>query len=184
MNRSEAQPEEYETVASICTPALDVQTASIVVNPAGTTVRLTRRQLSKALRVWGKGDQNFIPDFVESKIVSEDENVIIKEIRHYGKSIMADGSPNLQRTSFRGDALMVTEYLAGPWFMAIACIEEAPDDELKFLLTTLRHTQHPDYLPPATIAEQSGAKKPPPTTEQNARRVLGIIRNLAERGEL
>jgi len=110
--------------------------------------------------------------------------VVIKDILHYGKSSMADGSPNLQRTSFRGDNLMITEYLAGPWFMAIAGIEEREDGEVCFQLTTLRHKQHPDYVPPAEAARKAGADKPPPTTEQNARRVLGIIRGLAERNEL
>jgi hypothetical protein len=79
---------------------------------------------------------------------------------------------------------MVTEYLAGPWFMAIAGIEERQDGELFFLLMTVRHKQHPDYVSPSGAAKKAGADKPPPTTEQNARRVLGIIRGLIERDEL
>ena len=93
-------------------------------------------------------------------------------------------APNLQRTTFRGDNLMITEYLAGPWFMAIAGIEEKQDGELCFLLTTVRHKQHPDYVSPSEAAKKAGADKAPPTTEQNARRVLGIIRELVEKGEL
>ena len=108
----------------------------------------------------------------------------IKEILHYGKSSLVDGSPNLQRTTFRGDNLMITEYLAGPWFMAIAGIEEKEDGELCFLLTTLRHKQHPDYISPSDAAKTAGAEKPPPTTKQNAKRVLGIIRELVKKGEL
>jgi hypothetical protein len=137
-----------------------------------------------ALRIWGKGDARFIPSFVDSKIIKESNNEIIKEILHYGKSSLVDGSPNLQRTTFRGDNLMITEYLAGPWFMAIAGIEEKQDGELCFLLTTLRHKQHPDYVSPSEAAKTAGADKPPPTTEQNARRVLGIIRELVKNDEL
>ena len=166
------------------TPALEIQTASIPVNPAGSATQISRSQLWQALRIWGRGDARFIPSFVESRIVEDSDDVIIKDIPHYGKSSMADGSPNLQRTSFRGDNLMITEYLAGPWFMAIAGIEEREDGEVCFQLTTLRHKQHPDYVPPAEAARKAGADKPPPTTEQNARRVLGIIRGLAERNEL
>ena len=119
-----------------------------------------------------------------SKIIKESNNEIVKEVLHYGKSTLADGSPNLQRTTFRGDNLMITEYLAGPWFMAIAGIEEKQDGELCFLLTTVRHKQHPDYVSPSEAAKKAGADKPPPATEQNARRVLGIIRELVEKGEL
>ena len=137
-----------------------------------------------ALRAWGKGDERFIPSFVGSKIIKENSHEIVKEILHYGKSSLADGSPNLQRTTFRGDNLMITEYLAGPWFMAIAGIEEKQDGELCFLLTTLRHRQHPDYVSPSEAAKKAGADKPPPTTEKNARRVLGIIRGLVEEGQL
>ena len=61
-----------------------------------------------ALRIWGEGDERFIPSFVDSKIIKESNNEIIKEILHYGKSSLADGSPNLQRTTFRGDNLMIT----------------------------------------------------------------------------
>ena len=121
---------------------------------------------------------------MDSKIIKESNNEIVKEVLHYGKSTLADGSPNLQRTTFRGDNLMITEYLAGPWFMAIAGIEEKQDGELCFLLTTVRHKQHPDYVSPSESAKKAGADKPPPTTEQNARRVLGIIRELVEKGEL
>ena len=137
-----------------------------------------------ALRAWGRGDERFIPSFVGSKIIKENNHEIVKEILHYGKSSLADGSPNLQRTTFRGDNLMITEYLAGPWFMAIAAIEEKQDGELCFLLTTVRHKQHPDYVSPSEAAKKAGADKPPPTTEQNARRVLGIIRGLVEEGQL
>ena len=137
-----------------------------------------------ALRIWGRGDERFIPSFVGSKIIKESKNEIIKEILHYGKSSLADGSPNLQRTTFRGDNLMITEYLAGPWFMAITGIEEKQGGELCFLLTTVRHKQHPDYVSPAEAAKKAGAGKPPPSTEQNARRVLGIIRELVKKDEL
>ena len=119
-----------------------------------------------------------------SKIIKENKEEIVKEILHYGKSSLPDGSPNLQRTTFRGDNLMITEYLAGPWFMAIAGIEEKRGGELCFLLTTLRHKQHPDDVSPTEAAKKAGADKPPPTTEQNARRVLGIIRGLVEEGQL
>lgn len=173
-----------EIVGKLETPALEIQTASVPVNPVGSTTQISRAQLAQALRIWGRGDSRFVPTFVESRIVEESGDQIVKDIRHYGKSSMADGSPNLQRTSFRGDNLMVTEYLAGPWFMAIAGIEERDDGEICFQLTTVRHKQHPDYVSPAESARQAGADKPPPTTEQNARRVLGIIRELAERNEL
>ena len=166
------------------TAALEIQTASIPVNPDGSSVQVSKKQLSLALRVWGKGDERFIPSFVDSKIIKESNNEIVKEILHYGKSSLADGSPNLQRTTFHGDNLMVTEYLAGPWFMAIAGIEEKQSGGLCFLLTTVRHKQHPDYLPPSVAAKKAGADKPPPTTEQNARRVLGIIRELVKKEEL
>ena len=119
-----------------------------------------------------------------SKIIKESNDEIVKEILHYGKSSLPDGSPNLQRTTFRGDNLMITEYLAGPWFMAIAGIEEKQGGELCFLLTTVRHKQHPDYVSPSEAAKKAGADKLPPTTEQNARRVLGIIRELVEEGRL
>jgi len=135
-----------------------------------------------ALRAWGKGDERFVPSFVGSKIIKESSNEVIKDILHYGKSSLPDGSPNLQRTSFRGDNLMITEYLAGPWFMAIAGIEERQGGGLYFLLTTIRHKQHPDYVSPAEAAKRAGANCPPPTTEQNARRVLRIIRELVEGG--
>ena len=118
-----------------------------------------------------------------SKIIKENKEEIVKEILHYGKSSLADGSPNLQRTTFRGDNLMITEYLAGPWFMAVAGIEEKQDGELCFLLTTLRHKQHPDYVSPSEAAKKAGVDKPPPTTEQNAMRVLDIIRGLVEKGQ-
>ena len=173
-----------EIVEQIETPAIEIRTASIPANPPGSSSTITREQLSRALKVWGKGDERFVPSFVESTIVEESDNEITKEVLHYGKSVMADGSPNLQRTSFRGGNLIVTEYLAGPWFMAIAGIEERDDGELCFQLTTVRHKQHPDYVPPAEMARKAGAKKPPPTTEQNAHRVLGIIRQLAADNEL
>ena len=68
--------------------------------------------------------------------------------------------------------------------MAIAGIEEKRGGELCFLLPPLRHKQHPDYVSPTEAAKKAGADKPPPTTEQNARRVLGIIRGLVEEGQL
>ena len=173
-----------EIVKKIETPAMEISTASIPVNPPDSGVRVKRAQLSRALKIWGAGDERFVPSFVESRIVKESESEVVKEVLHYGKSIMANGSPNLQRTSFRGDNLIITEYLAGPWFMAIAGIEERGDGELYFQLTTVRHKQHPDYVPPAEVARKAGANKPPLTTDQNARRVLGIIRQLAENREL
>ena len=109
-----------EIIERFETPALEIQSASIPVNPAGTEVPVSRDQLSQALRIWGRGDARFVPSFVESTIVEDSGDQIVKDILHYGKSSMADGSPNLQRTSFRGENLMITEYLAGPWFMAIA----------------------------------------------------------------
>jgi hypothetical protein len=173
-----------EMIENFETPAMEISTASIPVNTQKDIRQVTCQQLSRALRIWGRGDERFVPSFVESRIIKESEDEIIKEVLHYGKSVLADGSPNLQRTSFRGDNLIVTEYLAGPWFMAIAGIEERDGDELCFQLTTVRHKQHPDYVSPAEVARKAGADKPPPTTEQNARRVLGIIRQLAEDGEL
>jgi hypothetical protein len=178
------QASTHAIVEQLETPALEIQTASIPVNPPGNAMQISRSQLWRALKTWGRGDGRFIPSFVESKIVEETDDQIVKEILHYGKSSMADGSPNLQRTSFRGDNLMITEYLAGPWFMAIAGIEARDDGQICFLLTTVRHKQHPDYVPPAEVARRAGADKPPPTTEQNARRVLGIIRRLVESDEL
>ena len=173
-----------EIVEKLETPALEIQTASIPLNDQDSSTELTREQLWQALKVWGRGDARFVPSFVESRIVEESSDQIIKDILHYGKSSMADGSPNLQRTSFRGNNLMITEYLAGPWFMAIAGIEERENGEICFQLTTVRHKQHPDYVSPAEAARRAGADKPPPTTEQNARRVLGIIRKLAATDEL
>ena len=163
---------------------MEIQSASIQVNPDRSSAQISKKQLSLALRAWGRGDERFIPSFVGSKIIKENNQEIVKEILHYGKSSLADGSPNLQRTTFRGDNLMITEYLAGPWFMAIAGIEEKQGGELCFLLTTLRHKQHPDYVSPTEAAKKAGADKPPPTTEQNARRVLSIIRGLVEEGQL
>ena len=173
-----------EIVGKLETSALEVQTASVPVNPPGSDMQISRSQLWQALKIWGRGDERFIPSFVKSTIVEESGDQIVKDILHYGKSSMADGSPNLQRTSFRGDNLMITEYLAGPWFMAIAGIEERDDGEICFQLTTVRHKQHPDYVSPAESARRAGADKPPPTTEQNARRILGIIRELAGNQEL
>jgi len=163
---------------------LEIQSASIQVNPDRSSAQISKKQLSSALRAWGRGDERFIPSFVGSKIIKESNDEIVKEILHYGKSSLPDGSPNLQRTTFRGDNLMITEYLAGPWFMAIAGIEEKQGGELCFLLTTVRHKQHPDYVSPSEAAKKAGADKPPPTTEQNARRVLSIIRGLVEEGQL
>lgn len=172
-----------ELIESIDSPAIEIQLASIPVNPIDCEVRISKQQMSSALKIWGRGDARFIPSFVTSSIVKESASEVIKEVLHYGKSSMADGSPNRQRTSFHEDNLIVTEYLTGPWFMAIAGVEER-QDELFFLLTTVRHKQHSDYVPPAQAASQAGANKPPPTTEQNARRVMGIIRSLAENGDL
>jgi hypothetical protein len=173
-----------EIVEKLETPALEIQTASIPVNSVDSEIHLSRTQLWQGLKIWGRGDNRIIPSFVESRIVEENADEIVKDILHHGKSSMADGSPNLQRTTFRGDNLMITEYLAGPWFMAIAGIEQRDDGEICFQLTTVRHKQHPDYASPAEMARKAGADKPPPTTEQNARRVLGIIRKLAENDEL
>ncbi len=173
-----------EIVEKIETAALEVHSVSIPANPDASGEQLSKEQLSSALRIWGRGDERFVPPFVGSTIVEESDDEIVKEVLHYGKSSMADDSPNLQRTTFRGDNLMVTEYLAGPWFMVIAGIEERSKGELCFLLTTVRHKQHPDYVSPADSAARAGADKPPPTTEQNARRVLSIIRGLAENDEL
>ena len=178
------QPTANEIVEKLETPALEIQTASILVNAANSEIQLSRAQLWQALKIWGRGDERFIPSFVKSRIVKDSGDAVIKDVLHYGKSSMADGSPNLQRTSFRDDNLMITEYLAGPWFMAIAGVEERASGDLCFQLTTVRHKQHPEYVSPAEAARKAGADKPPPTTEQNARRVLGIIRNLAEGGEL
>ena len=179
-----ARESAQDIVERIETPALEVQTASIPVNPAGNHRRISREQVSLALKIWGRGDERFIPSFVDSRIVDEVGDEVIKEIRHHGKSKMADGSRNLQRTTFRGDNLMVTEYLAGPWFMAIAGIEERQGNEICLQLTTVRHKQHPDHVSHAQAVTWAGAGKPPLTTEQNARRVLGIIRELVENREL
>ena len=173
-----------DIVEKIETAALEVQTVSIPVNGDGDDTPVSREQMAAALRTWGRGDARFVPSFVNSEIVEDNGDEIIKNVLHYGKSSMADGSPNLQRTTFRGDNLMITEYLAGPWFMAIAGFEETQDGEIRFLLTTIRHKQHPDYVSPAESASRAGADKPPPTTEQNARRVLRIIRGLAAAGDL
>jgi hypothetical protein len=175
---------DHEILGKLETPALVIQTASIPVISPGSTTQVSREQLWKALKIWAKGDERFVPPFVQTRIVEETESQVIKEVRHYGKSIMADGSPNLQRTSFRGDNLMITEYTAGPWFMAIAGIEERDNGEICFQLTTIRHRQHPDYVPPEELARRAGADKPPPTVEQNAHRVLGIIRVLVENNEI
>jgi hypothetical protein len=78
---------------------------------------------------------------------------------------------------------MINEYLAGPWFMAIAAIDEREDGELCLQLTTMRHKQHADFVSPSETAKKAGGKAPP-TTDQNVRRILGIIRQLAEEGEL
>ncbi len=169
-----------DIIRRIETPGLEVQTVSIPANSASDDRKITKQQLSSALRAWGRGDERFIPSFVDSAIVEEFDNVVVKEILHYGKSSMADGSPNLQRTTFRGDNLIVTEYLAGPWFLVIAAIEERQNGDICLLLTTLRHKQHPDYARPEQTVARFGADKAPLTTEQNARRVLGIIRELAE----
>ena len=91
-----------------------MQSVSIPVNPDRNCLHINKKQLSLALRVWGRGDERFVPSFVGSKIVKESDDELVKEILHYGKSSLADGSSNLQRTTFRGDNLMVTEYLAGP----------------------------------------------------------------------
>jgi hypothetical protein len=173
-----------EIVKKIETAALEIHTVSIPANPDESDEQISREQLSSALRIWGCGDERFVPSFVNSRIVKESGDELVKEVFHYGKSSMADGSPNLQRTTFRGDNLMVTEYLAGPWFMAIAGFEERQDGKLCFLLTTIRHTQHPDYVSPVRAASLAGEKNSPPTTEKNARRLLGIIRRLAENDEL
>ncbi len=180
MNEASAR----EIVGKLETPALEIQTASIPVIAPGSTTQVSRVQLWKALKIWGKGDKRFVPPFVQTRIIEESENQVVKEVHHYGKSNMADGSPNLQRTSFRGDNLMITEYMAGPWFMAIAGIEERDNGEICFQLTTIRHRQHPDYVSPEELARRAGAKKMPPTAEQNAHRVLGIIRGLVENNEI
>jgi hypothetical protein len=166
------------------TAGLEVQTASIPVNTPDHDVKLSKEQLTSALRLWSLGDKRIVPDFVDTKIIEESGNEIIKEVLHHGKSSMKDGSPNLQRTSLRGDNLMLTEYLAGPWFMAIAGFEETEDGDIHFLLTTIRHKQHVDYLAPAEAAKKAGANKPPPTTKENAKRVLGIFRDLALSNQL
>ncbi|MFT6286573.1 MAG: hypothetical protein ACJA09_001323 [Alcanivorax sp.] len=166
------------------TPAMEIQSVSTPINLPQSSALVSRAQLANAFKIWGKGDKRFIPSFVESTIVEEKDNQLVKDIRHYGKSIMADGSPNLQRTWFRDDNLMMTEYLGGPWFMVIAGIDEREDGEICLQLTTIRHKQHTDYLSPAELAKRNGAAKPPPTTEQNTYRIAGIIRGLAEAGEL
>ena len=173
-----------EIIQKIETPAMQLQTVSIPVNPEGCDGEISVAQLAVALRLWSRGDKRIVPDFVETKIVEESGDEIVKEVLHYGKSSMADGSPNRQRTTHHGDNLMVTEYLGGPWFMAIAGYEERDDGEICFQLTTVRHKQHPDYVAPADAAAKAGASRPPPTVEKNARRVLAILRKLANNGDL
>jgi hypothetical protein len=180
MNQTSAS----EIVEKLETPAMQIHMASVPVNSVDSPTRISRAQLWQALKIWGRGDARFVPPFVESKIVEESADQIVKDILHYGKSNMADGSPNLQRTSFRGDNLMVTEYLAGPWFMAIAGIEERDNGEICLQLTTVRHKQHADYVSPAELARRARSDKLPPTIEQNVERLIGIIRKLAENNEV
>jgi hypothetical protein len=175
---------DHISAQKIETPGIEIQTVSVPVNSPDVDVQLSRDQLVLALRLWGRADSRIVPGFVDVKIIEESDNTIVKEVLHHGKSSLADGSPNVQRTTHHGDNLMVTEYLAGPWFMAIAGFEELDEGELNFLLTTVRHKQHADYVAPAEAAKKAGADKAPPTTEENARRVLGIFRDLAANNEL
>lgn len=162
---------------------LIIESAVVRVNAPGADITLSKEQLWEGFKSWAKGDKRFVPDFVDVEILSDDGTEVLKDVKQYGKSSMADGSPNLQKSTFRDGYLVVTEYLAGPWFMALYYIGEDEGGELQFHLTTLRHTQHPDFIDPLVRAKDEGAK-PPPTLDQNIARVLGVIRKMAQSGEL
>ena len=49
------------------------------MNPDRNCLHINKKQLSLALRAWGRGDERFVPSFVGSKIVKESDDEIVKE---------------------------------------------------------------------------------------------------------
>ena len=160
-----------------------IQSASAPINDGENDIVLTKDQVWAGFQAWARGDKRFVPGFVDVRIVSDDGTEILKDVLQYGKTNMPDGSPNMQKSTFRDDYLVVTEYLAGPWFMALYFLDEDENGEVSFHLTTLRHTRHPDFVDPDARAQKEGAK-PPPNVEQNIQRVLKVIREMAASGEI
>lgn len=160
-----------------------IESASALANTPDVQITLSKEQLWAGLKIWARGDKRFIPDFVDVEILKDDGTEILKDVKHYGKSSLADGSPNLQKSTIRDGYLVVTEYLSGPWFMAIYYVDENETGQIYFHLTTLRYTQHPDFVDPLARAKSERAK-PPPTLDQNINRVLGVIRQMASSEEI
>lgn len=139
---------------------------------------LTVDQVWAGLCLWARGDARFFPSFATVEILSDDGREILKIM---GNKI--DEIKISQRSTIREGHVITHDNLVGPWFLAMASIDTSKPDAPTLVITTLRHTLHPEYKDSAVAAAERGLPTPP-TPQQNVERILGIVRQLVDAGEL
>lgn len=143
---------------------------------------VTVDQAWKGLLLWARGDSRFVPGFVETEIVSDDGREIRKIVRN--KVGAQRGAEERGQLSTVCDGQLIThQYLDGPWFLAITGIDSSDPEKPALFVTTLRHKLHPEYQDPDAVAAAKGMV-PPPTAQQTVVRIIGVIGQAAEAGEL
>jgi hypothetical protein len=163
-------------------PAILTSSASLPLRGKGAEVSISVEQAWKAILRWVRGDSNFVPKFVQTEVISEDDMQIVKRVQYFA------GSDNMppkreQITRLYPGYLAVTRYSDGPFFLAMAGIDLTDQADPKLFLTTIRHTQDPLFRDPAEAARERGMP-PPGGGEQNLARVLDVIRRLIAEGNL
>src|ERR1700722_2141604 len=163
-------------------PAVLTSTASVRLRGKDGEVSISVEQAWQAILRWVHGDNHFVPKFVLTEVVSEDETQILKRVQYYAGS---DNPPpkREQITRLYPGYLAVTRYSDGPFFLALAGVDLADQSDPKLFLTTIRHTQDPSFRDPTETARERGMQ-PPGTSEQNLGRVLNVIRQLIVEGKL
>lgn len=157
------------------------QEALIVSRGSSPLGGVTVAQAWHALQLWAQGDARFLPGFVTVEVIAAEERTIRKRVT---SKAGADRAADVreQVSTIHPGWLVTHEYTDGPWFLSLTGLDLGSSTPSLFV-TTLRHTQHPDYQDPAITAARHGVARPP-DAQQNADRVMTIIRDLVGAGVL
>jgi hypothetical protein len=164
-------------------PPLLISTASVPLNGRDGELPITIEQGWQAVLMWARGDSHFVPPFITSEVLYEDEAEIRKRVHYFKASVNPPPSREQTARIFPG-YLAVTRYLDGTFFLALAGIDTADPADPKLFLTTVRRRRDPRLSDPAETARAKAGVPPPGTAEQNLQRILPIIRALVSDGRL